>query len=232
MKKAQVALESVILVFIASALLLLGVLIVIQQNTVSQAVIQAKDSIVECNKIADAISQVYASKNFSERTIFISKTVQITRTGNSPGQIKVGTGPCNEYPVGETYCNYFGTIKKAREGLLGVGDTTGFLLVGNYDINFDMDGNVTFKPVCGDSYCDANEVCAQDNSYCNVACHRVCWVGACYDNAPAGGCKYIPISNKNQDEEYCDDTHRYGDCPEGKQCMCNGSGVCVEKSGR
>jgi len=64
---------------IAMALLLMGVMLFILYNNTSSQLIEEKNNQTECNKIADAISGIYASETKAQKNIYVSATVQIKR---------------------------------------------------------------------------------------------------------------------------------------------------------
>ncbi|HLD58516.1 MAG TPA: hypothetical protein VI977_02650 [archaeon] len=103
-KNAQASLEFLIAAGIIFAMLLFGILFIIQQNNVSSMILNANSDNIECNKIADAISRVYASHSTAEENIYIAKNAVIYRTENAPGQITIGNN----------YCNYFGNAERCN----------------------------------------------------------------------------------------------------------------------
>ena len=123
-ESAQAGLEFLIAAAIIFAMLLFGILFIMQQNSISSQILNANSDNIECNKIADVVSRVYASQDIAEQNIFIAKTAQIKRTGNFPGQITVGS----------YYCNYFGNAKLIE--IPEKTDITGFTLnMGNYKLS-------------------------------------------------------------------------------------------------
>ena len=101
---------------IAIALLLMGIMLFIVYNGASNQLIEEKNNQAECNKIADAISEIYSSEGDAQKNIFVSSQLQLKRIGNSPGQITAG----------QYNCYYFGNAK-----LDATADSTGFSLVAN-----------------------------------------------------------------------------------------------------
>ncbi|GEM_PF-6742765 len=131
-QNAQAALEFLVVTFVVMLLLLLGVMLFAQYNSISEQLDSANSSLIECNKIAGAISQVYASRELAQKSVFVSKAVQIKRTGNAPGQITVGN----------YYCNYFGNAKTSTTT-----DIVGFPLTAGtrYTLARQADGTVLFS---------------------------------------------------------------------------------------
>lgn len=124
-KKAQAAIEMLIVAFIAIALLLLGVMLFIRYSNTSSQLTTEKNNQQECNKLADAISEIYASEATAQKGVYLSTTAQIQRTASNPGQTTVG----------QYYCNYFGN---AKYGTTMDTAANGFSLsVGEYKISKD-----------------------------------------------------------------------------------------------
>ena len=102
MDKAQVSFEFLITIILAMILLLLGVGVFAEQTIQSNLWIAADTNSIECNKIADSISDIYISKGVAEKTIAIQKVASINRiiTGGKslvPGQIVLGNYSCNYF---------------------------------------------------------------------------------------------------------------------------------------
>lgn len=106
-QKAQAAIEVLIVAFVVLLLLLLGILVTVQYNFVSNQLLTASTGNIECNKIADEISEIYSQQKIAQKNIFISQEVTIQRTGTNPGTVIIGSPVENK-----SYCYYFGRTKK------------------------------------------------------------------------------------------------------------------------
>jgi hypothetical protein len=105
LKKAQVSFEFLIAALVAMLLLLVGVTAYAQQNIQSNRITSINSNSIECNKIADAISEIYASQGLAEKNIFVEKTAVIKKIAAKPGQITI-----DNYS-----CNYFGNAQFDKE---------------------------------------------------------------------------------------------------------------------
>lgn len=104
MKKAQVSFEFLIAAILSMVLLLLGVAVFIDQGTQSKMWISADTNSIECNKIADAITDVYISKGEMDKNLAVFANTDINRLLEGAGLAK----SAGQIVIGAFYCNYFG----------------------------------------------------------------------------------------------------------------------------
>ncbi|MDD5163030.1 MAG: hypothetical protein PHD95_02365 [Candidatus ainarchaeum sp.] len=98
MKKAQVSFEFLIAALVAMTLLLIGVTAYAQQTVQTNFITGINSDGIECNKIADAISEIYSSQGIAEKNIFVAReNVAIQKIIGNPGQITVGLYSCHYF---------------------------------------------------------------------------------------------------------------------------------------
>ena len=98
--KAQSSLEFLMIVIIMVLLLFLGIMILSQQSSISNFILNVNYDIRECNRISNAVSEIYASSDIAQKTIYLTRPIDVNKTAlEKTGRIHIGNAECG----------YFGT---------------------------------------------------------------------------------------------------------------------------